>query len=335
MILKFFAVLLISAIIIFAAFLYRGASQLEAENRAANGGKGGSCSGVSCQKCAQRVGVVNIIGNILMICIKGYMGVAGRSKGLIADAIHSSADLLATIIMIIGLRISDKKTDELYPYGYGKAEYIVSICIYLFLFGIGSFIIYNGIMTIVEGRLVNPCLSAAWGAIFSIAINELMFRQSICAGRHINSPSMQAKAWESRSDVYSSLAVLIGIIGAKMGFHFMDPLAAVIVGVIILKICVEQVKYAVLNLMDRAYDEDYIDDINKALQGMPNIAGIKKVIARELGPILEFEICLYVLPDISIKAGESIKQDAHNIVNEIVDRKSTVRVRLFAAQQIS
>ncbi|MBF0376908.1 MAG: cation transporter [Desulfamplus sp.] len=330
MMLKFFAVVLIAAIIIFAAFLYRGATKLEEENRAANADKGGGCSGASCQKCAQRVGVVNIIGNILMICIKGYMGVAGRSKGLIADAIHSSADLLATIIMIIGLRISDKQTDAQYPYGYGKAEYIVSICIYLFLLCIGSFIIYNGVWTIVEGRIVNPCLSAAWGAIFSIIINELMFRQSICAGKHINSPSMQAKAWESRSDVYSSVAVLIGIIGAKLGFHWMDPLAAVIVGVIILKICIEQVKDAVLNLMDKSYDEDYIEDINKSLQKMENIAGIKKVVARELGPILEFEVNLYVMPDISVKIGEAVKREAYNIVTAIVDRKSTVKVRLFA-----
>ncbi|MBF0468008.1 MAG: cation transporter [Desulfamplus sp.] len=332
MILKFFAVVLIAAIIMFAAFLYRGATKLEEEKKAANGNINGSCSGAACEKCAQRVGLVNIIGNILMICIKGYMGVAGRSKGLIADAIHSSADLLATIIMIIGMKISDKKVDAQYPYGYGKAEYIVSICIYLFLFFIGSFIIYNGVLTIVEGRVVNPCLSAAWGAIFSIVINELMFRQSICAGKHINSPSMQAKAWESRSDVYSSFAVLIGIIGAKMGFHFMDPLAAIIVGVIILKICIEQVRDAVLNLMDKSYDEDYIEDINRSLETMGNIAGIKKVIARELGPILEFEINLYVPHDISVKIGETIKKEACDIVTAIVDRKSTIKVRLFAKQ---
>ncbi|MBF0228350.1 MAG: cation transporter [Desulfamplus sp.] len=337
MMIKFFAVVLIAVIIIFAAFLYRGATKLEEESKAENKDcgnykEGGKCSGKACEKCAQRVGVVNIIGNILMICIKGYLGVAGRSKGLIADAIHSSADLLATIIMIIGLRISDKEIDNKYPYGYGKAEYIVSICIYLFLFGIGSFIIYNGVWTIVEGRIVNPCLSAAWGAIFSIVINELMFRQSICAGKHINSPSMQAKAWESRSDVYSSVAVLIGIIGAKLGFHWMDPLAAVIVGVIILKICIEQVKDAVFNLMDKAYDEDYIDDINQSLNNMENIAGIKKVVARELGPILEFEINLYVMPDTTVAIGESIKREAHNIIKAIVDRKSTVKVRLFAKQ---
>ena len=94
----------------------------------------------SCAKCAKSVGTVNIIGNILMILIKGYLGVVGRSKGLIADAIHSSADLLATIIMVIGMRISEKEKNDEYPYGFGKAEYIVSIVIYLFLFFVGSFV---------------------------------------------------------------------------------------------------------------------------------------------------------------------------------------------------
>lgn len=332
MVIKLFAVVLILAIIIFATFLYKGATRLEEEIKAAN--NGGKCIGNSaaCQKCAQHVGTVNVIGNILMICVKGYLGFAGRSKGLIAEAIHSSADLIATIVMIVGFKVSDRKTDEQYPYGYGKAEYIVSIVIYLFLFSIGFFIIYNGIIAILMNRLVTPCLSAAWGAIFSIIINELMFRQSICAGRRVNSPSMQAKAWETRSDVYASVAVLIGILGAKMGFPFMDPLAAIIVGVIILKICVEQVKDAVFNLMDKSYDEEYMEDISKSLETMENISGIKKVIARELGPILEFEINLYVPPDISVKIGETIKKEVYDIVTKIVDRKSTVKVRLFAKQ---
>ncbi len=260
------------------------------------------------------------------------MGVAGRSKGLIADAIHSSADLLATIVMIIGLKVSDKKTDHKHPYGYGKAEYIVSTIIYLFLFCIGSYIIYNGILTIVQNRIVNPCLSAAWGAIFSMAINELMFRHTICAGIQINSPSMQAKAWESRSDVYSSLAVLIGILGSKMGLHFMDPLAAIIVGVIILKICVEMLNDAVSNLLDKSFDDDYIKDIQKGLENNQSISGIRKILAREVGQLVEFEIDLYVPSNTSVIIGEKIKTQINLFVADIVDRKSTIKVRLFAAQ---
>ncbi len=284
----------------------------------------------ACAKCAGSVGTVNVIGNILMIFIKGYMGVVGRSKGLIADAIHSSADLLSTIIMIMGMKISDREADDSYPHGYGKAEYIVAIVIYLFLFVIGLYIIFGGLKSIIKGYYVPPCLTAVWGAIFSIAINELMFRQSVCAGKQINSPSMVAKAWESRSDVYSSIAVLIGILGSKMGFYFMDPLAAVIVGVIILKICCEMVKDSVLNLMDKALGDEVVDDVRKALSTIEKIRGIKNIIARELGRHMEFELELFVSKDTSVADGETIKQQVKQKIVKMLKRPSVVRVRLLA-----
>ena len=282
----------------------------------------------SCETCANSVGRVNIAGNIMMIIIKGYMGVAGRSTGLIADAIHSCADLLATIVMMIGLNISEKEKNDQYPYGYGKAEYIVAIIIYLFLFAVGIYIIYHAAIAIIEGRRIRPCLSAAWGAIFSIAINELMFRQSVCAGTQINSPSMVAKAWESRSDVYSSIAVLIGILGAKMGFHFMDPLAAVAVGVIILRICVEMVNDSVRQLMDQSPEPEVIDEVNKVLSKLNPYITVQKVMGREVGRSLEFEIYIAVPPDIMVDEGEEIKRMVIDLVTKSIERKTTVSVRL-------
>ncbi len=282
----------------------------------------------ACKKCAQSVGKVNVVGNILMIMIKGYMGVVGGSKGLIADAVHSCADLLATIVMIIGLQISGKEKNDAYPYGYGKAEYIVAVLIYLFLFVIGMYILFDGTKAILEGREIVPCLSAAWGAIFSIAINELMFRQSVCAGAQINSPSITAKAWESRSDVLSSVAVLIGIVGAKMGFHFMDPLAAIVVGLIILKICVQQVKEAILKLMDQAEDDD-VAGVREALEGIESIRDIKDVRSREVGQELEIEVCLDVPENITVSQGEKLKQEVKRVIKETMDRKLVVNVILF------
>ena len=286
----------------------------------------------ACEKCAQSVGKVNIIGNIMMIVIKGYLGVVGGSKGLIADAIHSSADLLATIVMILGLKISSRKRDAKYPYGYGKAEYLVAIVIYLFLFIIGIYILYDGALAILEGRRVTPCLSAAWGAIFSIAINELMFRQSVCAGTQINSPSITAKAWESRSDVLSSIAVLIGILGAKMGFHFMDPLAAVAVGVIILRICIVMIKEAIFKLMD-SMPEITLDDIRQDLAALKNIAGVKKLNAREIGQELELEVALYIPDGVTVSQGEKIKKEAKKVIGSKMDRRSIIKVGLFPAPE--
>jgi len=283
----------------------------------------------ACEKCAKNVGKVNIIGNILMIVIKGYLGVVGRSKALIADAIHSSADLLATIIMIIGLNISDQNPDEEYPYGYGKAEYIVAIIIYLVLLGVGSFIVVNGVTSIIKGHTVTPCISAIWGAVFSIAINELMFRQSVCAGKQTNRPSMVAKAWESRSDVYSSFAVLIGIIGAKMGFTFMDPLAAIVVGFVILKVCIEMLQDSVLQLMDKAVDENIIDKIEKTIGSISPVTGIKNIFSRELGQFIEIEVEVFVSNKLTVSEGEKIKNSVNNAINKIIEKKSIIKTRLY------
>jgi cation diffusion facilitator family transporter len=282
----------------------------------------------ACEKCARSVGKVNVIGNMLMILIKGYLGVVGGSKGLIADAIHSCADLLATILMIIGLRVSGQEKDERYPYGYGKAEYLVAVVIYMFLFVVGLYVLIDGIRAIAEACPITPRLIAAWGAIVSIAINELMFRQTVCVGAQTSSPSITAKAWESRSDVYSSIAVLAGILGAKMGFHFMDPLAAIAVGVIILRICFQMVKESIFKLMDMA-PERVLNEVRQALATVKNIAGIKDVNAREVGREMEFEIALHVLEHITVSQGEKIKREAKRAVRKTVERKSTVKVRLF------
>ena len=146
----------------------------------------------TCEKCARSVGPVNVLGNIMMILLKGYIGVVGGSKALIADAIHSSADLLATLIMIIGLRVSSRTADEKFPYGYGKSEYVVAIAIYISLFMIGTYILIDGVRVIFSGHMSTPSFLAIWGAVFSITINELMFRLTICAGTQVGSPSMVA-----------------------------------------------------------------------------------------------------------------------------------------------
>jgi len=285
----------------------------------------------ACKKCIASVGNVNIMGNILMIALKGYLGVVGGSKGLIADAIHSCADLLATIVMIIGLKISSKKKNHQYPYGYGKAEHVVAIVIYLFLFGIAGYIIYEGVLAIMEGRLVIPCTVAAWGAVLSIFINELMFRLTYCAGSQANSPAMIAKAWETRTDVYSSIAVVIGILGARIGFHFMDPLAAVIVGLLILKTCVEMTREAALALMDRVPEGFSIDALQKIIAERIQdiVVDIVDIKVRDLGPDLEYFIKAMVPDCISVAEAENVKNQIRKNVSELEERKTIVVIQLL------
>jgi len=286
----------------------------------------------ACEKCARSVGLVNVAGNVMMIALKAYLGFVGGSKGLIADAVHSVADLLATFVMMIGLQISARQPNAKYPDGFGKAEYLVAISIYLFLFVIGLYIMHDGYVTIVAGRWVHPCWFALWGAVFAIAINELMFRQSVCAGTQINSPSMVAKAWESRSDVYASVAVLIGVIGAMMGFSFMDPLAAFVVGVMILKLCIESIYESVLKLMDEAPPAEIMEAISSALEGLENVVSVRQIMGRELGPTLELKLILVVPADLSLEAGEAVKAKARAAVANALGMKTRITVVLNPAE---
>ncbi len=289
----------------------------------------------ACEKCARSVGLVNIAGNTMMVALKAYLGVVGGSKGLIADAVHSVADLLATFVMMFGMHISAQDPDEGYPDGYGKAEYMVAIAIYIFLFIVGLYITHDGFMTIVEKKMVHPCWFALWGAFFAIVINELMFRQSVCAGSQIGSPSMIAKAWESRSDVYSSIAVLVGIIGAMMGFSFMDPLAAIVVGLVILKLCVESIYASSLKLMDEAPEQEVLDEIKKVLGGVKDVLKVRRVLARELGPTLELKIWVGVSADLSMVQGEVVKKQAAQAVDEAIKRKTRTTITLYPLEEHS
>ncbi len=291
----------------------------------------------ACKKCAAAVGTVSVVASILLILFKGYLGVVGGSKGLIADAIHSCADLLAAIVMIIGHKVSGQETDERYPYGYGKFEHIVAIIIYLFLFVIAIYILFDGFHAIMAKRHVVPCAIALWGALISIAINELVFRMSACAGTQINSPSMLALAWESRSDVYSSIAVVIGILGSWLGFHFMDPLAAIIVGVIILKICLEMSKDAIVHLMDKVPEEIDPEKVRRKILAKSKaiVLGVKNIWAREIGVGLEFHIEIEVPDCLTVAEGEEVKESTRQLVKGLFEREATVKVLLIPTAQES
>lgn len=282
----------------------------------------------ACKKCAASVGIINIFGNVSMILLKGYLGILGGSKALIADAIHSCGDLLATIVMIIGFRIVKKPKSEKYPYGFGKAEYIVACLIYIFLLLIGAMILYDALWDILMQDLVVPCGIAAWGALFSIFINELLFRQSVCVGTQINSPSMVAKAWESRSDVYSSIAVIVGILGARLGFVYLDPLAAIVVAGLIIKMSVEMLRVAVGGLMDKATDEETIKQVKRTINNFSEVKSIQNIRSRELGRTVLFDIELIISQGYKAIDGERIKNKIKQNLENTIIRKSIFNIYL-------
>ena len=256
-----------------------------------------------CQWCANNVGQIAFWGNIGLFGIKLLCGIAGGSKALLADAVHSAVDVVTATIVMVCLRISKTPPDEEHPFGHGQVEYITSLFIGLSLVTVAIFILYNAVMDILSGVSTQPNFIALLGLIVSIVGNELMFRQSLCCGERFRSPAMIANAWENRADVYSSLAALVGVIGAQMGFLFMDRVGAILVAVLITKSGVKMLRDAWHGILDRSLEDAVEDQIRHEAEADPDVLEVVLLKTRAIGQHRSVEMKCRVSPDITLNEG--------------------------------
>jgi len=262
-----------------------------------------------CYWCADNVGRIALWGNIGLFAVKLLCGIAGNSKALLADAVHSGADVLTAAVVMICLHISKSPPDEDHPYGHGNTEYIASMIIGISLFAVVILIVYNSISDIMQGISQHPDTIALAGLIISIAGNELMFRQSYCCGSKFKSPAMIANAWENRADVYSSIAALIGVIGAQLEIPSMDSVGAILVAILIGRSACEMVRDSWHGILDHSLDEDIEDKIRKQALSHAEVHDIIFLRTRTMGSYFSIDLKVAVSPDLSLRKGYAISNE--------------------------
>jgi cation diffusion facilitator family transporter len=236
-----------------------------------------------CDWCAENVGAINLWTNCGLFAIKLIGGVFGRSQALIADAFHSVGDIIVSLLVLVGLKITGDPPDDDHPWGHGHIEFIVAAIIgTLLLFG-AVMITVNSLMTVFMQDETYPSILAAWAALISIITNEVLFRHSLCIGKQSNSPAMISNAWEKKADVYSSMAALVGVFGARLGFSFLDPVAAIFVGFMIGKSGADSLVTAINGITDKAIDSDMLKIIRKILEQQKEVKNISRLRARRIG----------------------------------------------------
>jgi cation diffusion facilitator family transporter len=237
-----------------------------------------------CSWCAKHVGALNLFGNILLLAIKLLGGIFGCSEALIADAVHSLSDVIVSVMLIVGLKVSAAPPDEDHHWGHGHVEFIVSIVIGVLLICAAITITVASMTSIVEGDMPVPGILAVWAAVISIAANEILFRQGICIGEQMDSPVMIANAWEKRSDAFTSIAALIGVFGAKIGFRFLDPIAAIVVGFMIARFGIKTLVSGVRGITDRSLDDrPMLSKIKELVLKEKGVKDISRLRARQIG----------------------------------------------------
>ena len=263
-----------------------------------------------------RVSKNTIIGNFILAFIKILIGFIARSTAMLADGMHSLSDVITTIGVIIGLKLSHKEADKSHPYGHEKIESITSLFLAIVLFLVAISIGFSGIIKIINHSYVTPGFSAIIAAIISIIVKELMYLYTIKYANQINSPSLKADAWHHRSDALSSAGALIGIAGARMGYTFLDPLVAIIIALVIIKVAFDISKQSIAQLIDEAASEEDIQVIIDRINSIDGIYEIKNLKTRKHSNRLYVDVDISVDATLTVEEGHKIALYVHNLIEE-------------------
>ena len=272
--------------------------------------------------------VIGAVSNLLLAIFKFTGGVLGNSVALIADAIHSLSDVVTDIIVLFTHRIGKIPQDKEHPYGHGRAETIGAVVIGLLITITGIGVIYETWQAINEDSRLTPSLLAGIAATLSIIINECLFHYTLRVGQATQSPSLIANAWHHRTDAISSVAALIGIIGAGQGFPFMDPLAGAVVGCMIVKVGVDITRLGLRDLMDTALSNEHTKKIHTILNDIPEVLHFHDLRSRVIGG--EFLVDLHILvdPEMTVTEGHRVAEIARRNLIKAFDNIQDVLVHV-------
>lgn len=270
-------------------------------------------------KVGEKVSLITISINIMLSVLKLIAGFWGRSSAMIADSIHSVSDVVTTVIVIIGLRISSKGEDGKHPYGHERLESVCAKIISIILILVGFTIGYKSILNIYSGNSAVPGSIALWAAVVSIFVKEGMYWYTIITARKIKSISMEGDAWHHRSDALSSIGAFLGILGARYGYTFLDPLAGILVSVLIIKVGVELYIRAIKELVDASADNDVLEHITSTVIAVEGVEAIRNLKTRIFGNKIYVDIEIYVYEGLSVKEGHDIAESVHRMVEEEID----------------
>ena len=258
------------------------------------------------------VGRTTIVANVVLSVFKIAAGIIARSGAMLADGIHTLSDVVTTVAVMIGMRLSTKPDDSDHPYGHEKIEAVVSklLAILLAITAIG--IGYNGIKSIIHSNFVRPGMLALVAAIISIVVKEWMYHYTVRAAKKIDSPSLKADAWHHRSDAFSSIGTLIGIGGAIAGIEILDPIASIAVCVMIIRVSVEIYIQAYNQLIDKAASQEDINKVNEIISGVKGVCCIDDIKTRIHGPRIFVDVEISVDGNLTVYEGHQIAQEVHD-----------------------
>jgi cation diffusion facilitator family transporter len=258
---------------------------------------------------------ISIVINLLLSIMQVLAGFFGKSQSLMADGLHSFADLLSDILVLFANRHGNRHADAEHPYGHARIETAASLILGVSLAGLGV-----GLLIAAGMRLQHPDQVQAvqpftlWFAIAALAAKEGMFRYMLAVAQRVRSQMLTANAWHARSDAASSLVVIVGIIGNLLGYTFLDLIAAAVVGIMIAHMGISFAREALAELIDTGLDETEVQAIRNTLKSTPGVLDLHELRTRKMADSALVDAHIIVDSKISVSEGHYIAEAARAAV---------------------
>lgn len=269
------------------------------------------------EQLAVRASFITIGFDIVLTAFKFFAGIVGNSTAMIADAMHSFSDMYTTIIVMIGVKMSNKKPDKEHPYGHERFECVAAIILSVVLVFTGAGIGWSGLSQIMAmdfNEAEVPGIIALAAALTTIVVKGIMYLYKRGVAKKINSGALMADAWHHLSDSLSSIGSFFGILGARMGFPILDPIAAVIICLFIFKVALDVFRDAISKMTDKACDEQTEAKMRETILSHKSVKDIDLLKTRLFGDRVYVEVEISIEPNTSLYEAHGIAHQVHDAI---------------------
>ena len=261
------------------------------------------------EKEIYKVTLVGSAGNVALLTFKFIAGVMGHSSAMIADAVHSLSDFITDVVVLAFVHVSAKPQDESHDYGHGKYETFATFIIGLALIAAATGIIVSGVAKLIDWaggkQLAAPGWLALAAAIISIIVKEILYRYTVNRGKKLDSQALVANAWHHRSDALSSIGTTVGIGGAILlgnRWTVLDPLASVLVGLMLVKVSVELLRTSMGELTESSLSDEIEKEIEDIICSFPDVSEPHNLRTRRIGNRFAIEAHVRMDGNVSLTA---------------------------------
>jgi cation diffusion facilitator family transporter len=284
---------------------------------------------------AIRVTVIGAGVNVLLCVFKFIIGYAGNSRALVADAVHSLSDLVSDFIVLLGIHFGSMPPDKNHHYGHKKIETATEVALGIILIIVAIKLAYDSAAAIWLRKISQPTTITIAAAIISILSKEWLFRWTKRVGVKYDSPAIIANAWHHRSDAFSSVAVLVGLVFTQISSHLlvMDAIASLVVSVLILKVGWSITHEGYKKIIDTAPPVSYVDKVLSLIRNYPGVTNPHKLKMRYIGNGIHMEVHIEVDPDISVRDGHDLAAGIKHMIKDHDKRVIDVIVHVEPAEK--